>query len=372
MHEKWYAGILLVSIAALQNQPLAILTIVLSFIVLLKHGFHVRNIVLLFLSSCLILAPSLFYFYHYGTANLIGYQGALHGYYVTPTRVFGFFFDINQGMILALPLILLLYLFFYFRKLYRIKTAATKWDLWLLPLAIGVACAASTINNWNHGQAVVNRYVTYVTAIILLHFFYLLMELKVEKVKQIILAACLLTQVATVLYFQKITRFDWSTYQPKPLSNWVLTHCPSLYNPDPVIFYTRYRGEEIDPAQSPAYFMKRNGDITKFLVQRSYVHNLQQYGLSLQQTDSIGKTLSYSNGWAYITVSNKLKALLLPAAELRQMDDERRIAAQIKKIKETPVWYESIKKKAMEKGISEDDALREDAAYTLHVVLPAK
>ena len=254
-HEKWYLGILLISFAALQNQPLAILPVTLSLVVLFKNGLNFKNLIKLFLSSVLILAPPIFYFIHYGTTNLIGFQGALSTDYITTTRVFGFFFDINQGMILALPLILLVYLFLYFRKLYKIKSTVVKWDMWLLPAIITIVCGASTINNWNHGQATVNRYVTYVGALVLLHFFFLVQEVANKKWMQFILVCSVVTQMLTVYYHQTLNRYDWSTNEPKPISNWVLSNFPTLYNPDPIIFNSRYaKGLEMDPAESPTRF----------------------------------------------------------------------------------------------------------------------
>lgn len=372
VHEKWYTGILLVSIAALQNQPLAFLVAALCLIALFRKGITLFHILKTGASACLIFAPALFYYAHFGHMNMVAYLGALSTDYITPTREIGFFFDINQGMILALPLILLLYLFLYVRKLTRIKTAEIKWDMWLLPALIAVAISASTINNWNHGQATVNRYVTYVGAIVMIHFFILVLELKNVLLRQRILAAAIITQVATVLYHQKLNRFDWATSQPKPLSNWVLTHFPGLYNPDPVIFNSRYAdGWGTDPETSPTYFMKKNGEITKFLVHRDYVGNLQQYGFTAAQVDSITPCLDFINDWAYITVSDDFKPDLSPE-DLKSIDNEKRIGRQIKTIMASPEWYESVKKKATEQGISEADALRDNASYVLHIPVPAR
>lgn len=371
-HEKRYTGILLTALAAMQNQPLSILPVLLSLIVLFEKGINISNLIKLFLCSFFILIPPLFYYYHFGTANLIGYQGALSTDHITPTRVFGFFFDINQGMILAFPLILLMFLFLYFRKLFKIKEAKTRWDLWLLPAVIIIVCGASTIDNWNHGQAVVNRYVTYVGAIILVHFFFLLMELKNEKLKKTLLLLALITQVATVLYHQKMERFDWSTNVPKPLSNWVLSKFPAWYNPDPIIFNSRYaEGIEMDPSESPTYFMKESGEITKFMVHKDYIGNLKKFGFSSAQIDSIIPFLSYTINWAYINVSDKFQPGL-SHVELKKIDDEKQMARQIKRIKASPEWYEAIKKKALEKGLDEEDVLREDAAFVLHIVLPER
>jgi hypothetical protein len=367
IHDKKYTGILLTAIAATQNQPLAMLTVTLSVIVLFEKGFNIKNLVKLFFSSVLILMPPVFYYYHFGTMNLIGYQGALKTDYITWTRVFGFFFDINQGMILALPLILLIYLFLYFRKLIKIKNAKSRWDLWLFPCVILVICSASTIDNWNHGQAVVNRYVTYVSAIVLLHFFYMLTELENKNWKRFILFVSILTQTGTVFYHQALNQYDWSSFTPKPISKWVLSNFPALYNPDPVIFNSRYGHNGIsEPAGSPTYFMKENGEITKFLLHRNYLKNLQNFGYSSQQIDSLIPLLKFDHDWAYVTVTKELTSVL-SREELKRIDNEKWIAHQIRIIKGVPSWYEDIKIKAQERGVSEYKMLRENAAYVLHI-----
>ena len=372
-HEKRYTGILLLAIASMQNQPLAVLPVMLSIVVLFEKGFNIKNALKLFFSSCLILAPPLFYYYHYGTTNLIGYQGALSTSHITWTRVFGFFFDINQGMILALPLVLLAYFVLYFKKILKLRYEETKWDMLILPALIIIICGASTIDNWNHGQAVVNRYVTYVGGIVLIHFYFLFMEVRNTKLKKGFIALVVISQIATVVYHQKGEKFDWSTNTPKPLSNWVLSHVPQLYHPDPIIFNSRYAGGiEMDiAAESPSYFMKESGEITKFLTHRKHMANLQKFGLSQHQIDSLTPHLNFINDWAYIDVDDELESKLA-TTKLKQIDTERKIEKQIKTIIAIPDWYESIKKKAVEKGITEEAALREDAAFVLKIELPAR
>lgn len=369
-HRKRYTGILLIAIAAMQNQPLAILPVILSLVVLFEKGINIKNLVKLFFSSLPVLAPPLFYYIHYGTTNLIGYQGALSTDHITWTRVLGFFFDINQGMILALPLILLVYLVLYFGKLLKIKYADRKWDLLIFPAILIIICGASTIDNWNHGQSVVNRYVTYVGGIVLIHFYFLFSEIKNSRLKKGFLVLLLLSQILTVAYHQKFEKYDWTTNTPKPISNWVLSHIPKLYNPDPIIFNSRYAGGiEMDVSESPSYFMKENGEITKFLTHKKYMSNLQRFGLSQQQIDSLTPCLNFINDWAYIDVDESLKSKL-SSVKLKQMDNAKKIEKQIQTIKNTPDWYETIKKKAIEKGITEETALMEDAAFVLKIDIP--
>ena len=74
-----------------------------------------------------------------------------------------------------------------------------------------VAC---TMTHWNHGQAVVNRYVTYLGAILIVHFFFLWLEHKNKKGWQVGLLFCVLSQMATTLYFEKYNNYGKSD-EPK-------------------------------------------------------------------------------------------------------------------------------------------------------------
>ena len=370
LSEKRFVGLFLISIAAFQNQPISIIIFCLAIYAIYREGINIKNIFKLGGSTFLVVAPSLFYYNHFCETNLIKYQGALSFDNVSFTRVWGFFFDINQGVILAIPLILFVYIFLLIRKLVKFKSEKPILEIILIPSIIVSVTIAGTIDNWNHGQSVVNRYVTYVSGIILVHFIYLLFELKSEKAKKTILISALLTQLATVYYHASLSKFDWSTNLPKPISNWVLENYPQMYNPDPIIFLNRYNPKAaLDYSLSPVYYMRANGEITKLLVHEKYLDNLQTLGLSKKQIDSILPTLNFTNKWAYIDVGGELKKSL-STTKLKQMDDERRIKDQIEIIKGTPDWNDAIKKKAAEKGLEEDVMLREDAAFVLHIVLP--
>ncbi len=364
-HERIYLGISLTSIAALQNQPLAMLIIILCIITLLKKGFNFKNILYTGICSFIIFLPSIFYYYHYGVANLINFVGALDTRFITFTRVFGLFFDLNQGMILAFPLILFIYLLLYIIKLFRKEHWKNKLDLLLLPAMILMVCAASTINNWNSGQAVVSRYVCYIGATMLVHFFFLVMEISSNKIRAIIFSSSLLTQIIVVIYFQRITHSDSNSCQPKQIANWVLSNYPRFYNPDPVIFITRYAyGMETSLAESPAIFVKNDTTITKLLVHKDHISNLDKYGITQKQIDSLTPHLNFIIDWAYLDVSESFNPVF-SKSKLRKIQTEQKIQNLIKGIKETAAWYEVIKQKAKSQGITEDEMLRKDAIYTL-------
>ncbi|MBN8695346.1 MAG: hypothetical protein J0L87_02345 [Bacteroidetes bacterium] len=361
--EKRYWGIFLISIAALQNQPIAVLVVGLSAFTFFKETISIKNTIKLGFSSFLIFIPSLFYFYHFGETNLIKYQGALSFDYVSFTRVWGLFFDINQGAILAIPFVLFAYIVLIVRKIFIDRSKRGMLEIIIISCTIISVCIAGTIDNWNHGQSVVNRYVTYFSGIILVHFTFLLYELKNSKLKNGVVLFATFTQMITVLYHNSLSPFDWSTNLPKPISNWVLDNIPSLYNPDPVIFVSRYNPKA---GNDVVYYMKENGEITKFLVNEKNTVNLKLFGFSDHQIDSIVPHLNFINKWAYIDVDDKIKGILSPV-KLKQLDNARKIKEQIEVIKSTPEWYEQILLQSKNENISIDDALEKNAKFVLKI-----
>lgn len=369
LHKKQYPGILLIALAALQNQPLAILVATLCVTALFKKGFSVKNILFIGFSSIWILIPALFYYLHFKITNLVTYKGFLDLQAVTWQRVSGFFFDLNQGMILAIPLVLFIYFYLIVKKIARFKRDENKWDLLLFFAIICMILVACTMIHWNHGQAVVNRYVTYLGALLIVHFFFLVVEYSNKKVMYSILLSAVLSQIASTLYFEKYNNYGKSD-QPKEISNWVLENYPAYYNPDPQIFFYRYIGGIVNyERHSPAYYMKKDGSITKYLVYRYHTYNLIKFGYTKRQIDSIEPHINFINDWGYIDVGKKFRSSF-SNRQLADADIVNRIRLQMARIKNSPVWYEMIRQKAKDQGIGEEDALRNDAIFVLRLKLP--
>ncbi|HET6245532.1 MAG: hypothetical protein H0V01_03575 [Bacteroidetes bacterium] len=367
LSERRYWGLFLMSIAALQNQPMAILIAGLAVYTLIKAPINIKNLVKLGLSTIIVLGPSLFYYYHFGETNLIKYQGALSFDYVTVNRVLGLFFDINQGAILAIPLVLFLYIFLLIRKFLTTKPPEYILEIIIVVFTVFSVCIAATIDNWNHGQSVVNRYVTYFSGMILVHFAFLLYEIKNLRLKISIASFALITQIATVIYHNNLSDYDWSTNVPKPISVWVLENYPKFYNPDPVIFLNRYfPNAAYDYSSTPAYFMKTDGTITKILIHKQHTDNLEIIGLNKAQIDSINENTNFINNWAYLNVDN-ISSKFLPKALLIEIDNVRKTQNMIEIIKATPNWYNSVIERAEKEGVSEEQALIGDARYVLKI-----
>ena len=195
------------------------------------------------------------------------------------------------------------------------------------------------------------------------------MHVEKNKTRNIILFIAVFSQLLTVFYHQRLSQFDWSTNQPKPIANWILEHYPKLYNPDPIIFIARHTPGGLEKiAQSPAYYINKNGEITKFLVHEKHLQNLEQFGISKNKIDSIAPLLKYINKWAYINVNENFHSSF-SLDEIKNINSERRLARQIKIIRNDAAWHQLIIQKAKDLNITEEESLRNDAAYILGIEL---
>ena len=372
LNNRIYWSLALISIAATQNQPLIVL---LAFI-FLKHFLDVKlQWKSLFKAAAISLPavfPPLFYLIHFGTTNLIKDAGFLSTDYIHFTRVFGFYWDFNQGVLLAIPLILIAYVGIIITNSFKqlTKKENFSFDI-LLPLVLIVmTCVVSTMGNWNHGQAIINRYATWFSAIILVHTFYLFS--KNDGLVSIVFQNYFFaSQAFTTLYHEQFNQYDWDMSFHKPLAKYFLEYHPSIYNPDPTIFIVRTtHGYNTGPSASPVFYYrdKKNPNssffqITKMAVHENAIQDLTRFGFSQEDLNKLKPRLNYVNGWAYIN-KGELNSKL-SAKEIFYIERENKLKIKADQIKENKIWVEDIKRKANEWGKTFDEVLRLDAEYLL-------
>jgi hypothetical protein len=360
---KRYIPILLLSLATMQNQPIVILAAFISLAVLLEQGITIKNILKLFAANILVIVPPLFYLYHFDTSNLIKELGFLSWDVVTLNRVWGFYTDLNQGMILAIPLLLIIYPFLWIREvLHSFKLKKFKYDLLLPFFLLAMVCVFCTMINWNHGMAVINRYATWSSAVLMIHAFAMMHRMGALR-QLVLILICFVTQLISVLYNNKYyNHYDWDQELTKPWAKWMYENLPAFYNPDPVIFFVRTtRNYSFSPEKSPALYINKNGEMCKTLVHHDFMSKLADWGIPSKQIDSLTNTRKFVNGWAYfnkgeLNFSVSRDSLLL-------LKREERIQALIFKIQTNENWFKSIEQKAKDFNISTEEMLRADAIY---------
>lgn len=371
LNSRFKLSILFVSLAATQNQPLLIL---LGFILLKAaiDNFNLKSIIVSGVFALPAILPSLFYLLHFGTTNLIKDAGFLSTEYIHFTRVFGFFWDINQGMVLAIPLVLIFYFGILITKALRqiFKKEPFEYNL-LLPLIIIImSCIVSTMGNWNHGQAIINRYASWFSSIVLVQTFYWVS--KNNSLQTIVLQNYFfVTQLFTTLYHEQFNKFDWDMSNHKPLAKYFLDHHPSFYNPDPIIFiYRTVHANNTEAIYSPIIYFsdKKNPDshtfqATKLAVHKDKVNELVKYGYAYDDIQRIKPKLKFINNWAYINKGDIQSRM--SAKEIYLLGREIKLKQKAEQIIANRVWVEDIKKKAIEWNKTFEEVLRIDAEYLL-------
>lgn len=365
--DRLFLGLLLVVIASLQNQPLFVLVIFMGLKILLQEKFTLKLAVKLLLIGLLFLWPSLFYYFHFGTTNLIKDAGFLDTAYITSTRVFGFYFDVNQGMILAIPLALLVYFFVVIRYwiLFSFKREKFNYDMLLLFFILAMSCVVATMGNWNHGQAIINRYATWFSAIILIHIFDLLKKWN-ERTMLITMNYIFFSQIATTLYHEQFNLYDWGQIRHKPLAEWFISYHSDMYNPDPQIFIIRTTSSyNINESVSPVFFIRKDNVITKIAVHENRMDSLVKFGFPQQKINEFKAEKSFVNGWAYLNRGDFDVPFDFP--KVRAHMDDLKIRGFEIAIRNSPQWMRSIELKAKAANLTIDEMIRLDAKYLYEV-----
>lgn len=352
-----YWPLFLVSLATTQNQPLLFLTLFMILVVLVRNGLKFRTIIYIACCTFIVVIPSIFYYYHFHTFNLIKDEGFLDPKNQTYTRISGFFFDLNQGMVLAIPMILFGYIGLIIYELgVSIKRRITPRIDLLIPLVVlAITFTVSMMSNWNHGQAVVSRYASWTSAIIMIHFFYLVKNFS-RVVVGVLFGLTMITQLATTLYHEDFNTFDWQCITHKPLAKWVLQHHPAWYTPDPGIFGCRtIHTYDLSPDYSPIFFFNNNKEITKLMCYQPKADDLLAYGIAHITVNQIKKKRDINN-WVYLN-RGEFELAWSEQAIFNKVALRLSKLFIVRELSANPEKYNSIVVSAKERNLSPDSAL---------------
>ncbi len=187
------------------------------------------------------LAP-LFNLAKFGTPSIIA-KVATSPELVSSARLFSLFFDLNQGMVLAIPAVGAMLLCWGWRN------ASWRRELQLLLLCAAATLAlcvpALSVGNWNSSAAGVMRYAFWAAMPLLFVLLHRLRAMETWPAKPV--AALLLVQALAMA-----ANFRYSHVEFSPLARWIMNHYPTAYNPEPELFVERSaRGEvPLNPART--------------------------------------------------------------------------------------------------------------------------
>lgn len=355
-------SLFVLAIAVTQTQTLMILLAALSLIILIEDKINFKLLIKLVGIFCIAFIPALFYYYHFETTNLIKDMGYLDQRCITFNRLFGLYFDLNQGMILSLPLILPVYII---SLSYFTLTKFRDWRNLIkhlsLPISIIIITViSSSMINWNPGQTIVHRYTTWIGAVVFIHFFELL-RFNDEKWKLVLLNTSALVQIFICFYFQKINNFDWEPSEHKNIAAWVLKTDPDLYNPDPTIFAVRTMQQyDLLNQTTPIFYFDNDHNLKKVMFHKKNISDLNRFGLSPNEESRL---FSYPDnyGWSYLKEVDHKK--LRPSGELYTMVRAEKVKMARFKIQSSDAYMAQEKQKAIDWKMTLDQVLDIDAEY---------
>lgn len=322
---RYLWSMFLVAIAATQNPPLLFLTAALAVMVAYdKHLIHLtcrsvsiqlkgnyQTILLSILALSIALAPVIFFYKVLGVSNPIVAAGGADISLISLSRLYSLFFDLNQGMVVAMPGVFLgvvILLFLGILMAWRIKKPASV-IVPFLPLLLGVlisivmAVPALATTNWNHGQSVFSRYAYWLSIPIIFGFVTSLKSLP-RRWGIGLGATVIIIQLMTLSYYGvwgRNWRSDYLSF--KPMAQYVFLHYPWLYNPVPEIFIERLSHQEgmpeIHDKKLLVFSYPNNDNPTKILVHQSQIKD--EY-IDLHRSCKSVSTKTVEKGWVYLNV----------------------------------------------------------------------
>ncbi len=298
---RFHASIFIAAIASLQNQPVALL-ILLPLWGYWKEQQKIRFPIILLtgMSVAIILTPALFYYSHYGTSNLIVAIGSASIHNINFTRIWDFFFDLNQGIIAGYPIIVVLFMILLARIAW-IKQFSLLFVY--LVVLIGIAASAAMTINWNMGQAGISRYAIWAGMILLVPVFS--EKIKNKLVFLTVFGTTLIIQTFILNSFGMLNVNDGSCLAHNATARWVLSTNPSLYNPEMETFQERSLGREGILKEvminGPLFFYRLDGKATKAIVAYNRLDTCDFFATQNTRIQEKFKNLKFNQqGFAYL------------------------------------------------------------------------
>ncbi|QQZ62143.1 hypothetical protein JI735_05730 [Paenibacillus sonchi] len=278
------------SLAALQNPALSILAIYLlvkEFIVKRKTIFRdkkeIKSYLLLGIISSINIIPYIFYYWYFHKFNLITYAGFSSFEFFSIDKIWSLFFDLNFGIIVYFPVVLLMFIYLCFKK--------DENALQIAILLLLISIINSTQLNWNSGMMYINRYSVWYLPIILFACYTFINSLNKNMLRSIAIVYLLTTGLVTSYCLRE---YDFRNYMEfSPLAKIVISNIPEIYNPNPEIFVERVQGfEGLEQSSFPMKVLNSEGEVRKEIVR-----------------DESSGLMGYINGKTKLSFDNDLYSL---------------------------------------------------------------
>jgi len=245
-----FPGAVLAGVAAMQNPPLVLFALFapliraaylyahdgLSARAALRTIFRMSTLLASVLVAALAAVPVLFNQALFGMPSVIAHFST-YPPLMTPARLLSFFFDLNQGAIVGLPVAMLLVALHLATMRDRPRLRWLPHALAAILFSVAMAIPSLATVNWNSGASGMMRYAMWGG----MPLFYLALVYlqRLPRWPLAMVAAILLAQAGMVKYARSYTHVEFS-----PAARFVLATLPGWYEPEPEIFIERTLGED--------------------------------------------------------------------------------------------------------------------------------
>jgi len=274
LSRRYVAAAIVAALVAQQNPPVLFLVAMLLVVDFLLNYKETKSIVpsgrkmagWIFCVALTSLSIG-FFFVHFGTGSLIANSGGAKAELMSIERLWSFYFDLNQGLIVLLWPLLMLVPSMIACGLVGRRTGNVNYALVACLLLVSLMLAIPSLStlNFNHGSSFISRYAYWAGIPLIFAVAYLYVGSAGSRI-----VFC-----AGVLIFSALNLWSYRGVWPNYLyytsiSERVMGQFPEAYNPVPEIFIER--GVHIDGGVNPGsiYYYTEKGDVRKILLNGGY------------------------------------------------------------------------------------------------------
>lgn len=237
MEGRKVSSSIFISIASLQNQAIAIISIGIILWELMKTKRINLQILRLCLSSGIIFIPYVFYWIYFREFSLITATGYASAKHISLDKILSLFIDPNFGLVVYIPVLCVVLVWL---LIHRDK----KSYVWAGVLLL-MATICSTQFNWNSGMMYIHRYAVWLIPVLIIATYGYVSGLNKKKFLTILTAHLVTT--GSVLFFGLLNYKDGQSNHVRfsPLAKMIISIAPSIYNPPYEVFTERALGAEV-------------------------------------------------------------------------------------------------------------------------------
>lgn len=295
LQRRYMLAALCAAVGSWQNAPLLLVALCCLGAAFYRAHREKENLPWLFglLIIGIAAVPMLFYRALFGTPSLISLQGYAGPRFASWSRIWSLLFDLNQGLILFAPGLLLLF----FAAIFFAVRRRDRQSLGLIFLFLVLAWGVSWARDWIAAMAGVQRYAVWMMPILAG-----VVASAPRRDKWWRGAVLLSITAQAVLVALHNGRND--SLEVRPLARLVWNIAPAQYDPEFMVFGQRVLGRKraMHWQELPVAYVSQDGDATKIMVDAAALKTLPQHYRIVDKTwlRQVQREHRDARGWFYI------------------------------------------------------------------------